>query len=217
MKITLKNQLTLLLCFMCFLFLLPLNRIQAADEKIDATQIYAQCAPCMVEINVKQKDDKTALGSGFFIAEHLIATNYHVIRDAKEITICDYNQKEYTITKIISEDETTDYALIEVSEGNVFIPIANDIPKEGSTVYTIGSPYGFTGTFSDGIVSKASRIMGDDVLCHQISAPISRGNSGGPLLNEYGKVIGINSFTYATGHHINFAISIKEVELPLEN
>ncbi len=81
----------------------------------------------------------------------------------------------------------------------------------GETVYAVGSSKGLTGTLSDGLVSTASRIV-DDVDCIQITAAISSGNSGGPLINIYGEVIGSNTMSLASGQNLNFAVNITELQ-----
>lgn len=88
------------------------------------------------------------------------------------------------------------------------LPLCEDKVIAGERIYTVGSPYGYTGTFSSGIVGNALRVM-DEVEYIQITAPISRGNSGGPLLNRFGEVIGVNTLTRLDAQNVNFSVAIK--------
>lgn len=208
-----KKKLLIVCILLAVLFetTIPATVVKAERTPLKATEIYKLCEKSMVEIRTVTKDDTHVYGSGFFIGEGKIATNFHVIEGAVEMEAVDYDGNTYPVVCIYEINKDIDIAVIGV-EGSLDAIVSNtDAPVTGETVYTIGSPYGYTGSFSKGIISKANRIM-DGVLCHQISAPISSGNSGGPLLNCYGEVIGINTFTYTNGKHINFSISIENLD-----
>ena len=83
--------------------------------------------------------------------------------------------------------------------------------REGDTIYAFGSPIGFTSTLSQGIISSADREV-DGRLCVQHDASITHGNSGSPLINEFGEVIGVNTFTYEDSQNLNFAVAISELD-----
>ena len=148
-------------------------------------------------------------GSGFFVRSHLIATNYHVIEGAARGTakLVD-GYRTYTIEGITATDETNDLALLKVTiQGIKPLPLANsDTVRIGETVYVAGNPLGLEGTFSDGIISSRRDRYTKERL--QMTAPISSGSSGGPVLNRTGKVIGVS----VSGYHglgiqnLNFAI-----------
>ncbi|OQY02389.1 MAG: peptidase [Desulfobacteraceae bacterium 4572_130] len=151
-----------------------------------------------------------SLGSGFIISKDgYIVTNNHVIKDAEQIKVKLYNEKEYNAT-VIGTDSNTDLALIKIN-GKDFIPLemgdSNNL-EIGTWVVAIGSPFGLEQTVTAGIVSAKGRILGsgpyDDFI--QTDASINPGNSGGPLLNLKGEVIGINTAIVASGQGIGFAI-----------
>lgn len=100
-----------------------------------------------------------------------------------------YDDKSFTVENVKGYDEKIELAVIETKASKTTpVTFAVDKPKTGETVYTLGSSKGLTGTFSDGIVSTASRIDGG-VEYIQITAPISSGNSGGPLVNVCGEKV----------------------------
>ncbi len=188
-------------------------KVNSKDEKqeLSSTELFELCRSSMVEINVETAEGGESLGSGFFIEKNKIMTNYHVIDDASSIKIKDYNGKEYKVNKIYGYNKTYDMAVLGVKQNGIPLDITRVEPVTGETVYTIGSPYGYTGTFSKGIVSLATRTMeGIDYI--QITAPLSKGNSGGPLINKFGEVIGVNTLSQIEGQNINFAVKIKYID-----
>ncbi|MAC62134.1 MAG: serine protease [SAR116 cluster bacterium] len=162
------------------------------------------------------KRPSTALGSGFIISEDgLIVTNNHVIEGAEEITVFLPNEEEF-IAKIIGRDTKTDLAVLKVDTEGKKLPFVefgdSDILRVGDWVLAVGNPFGLGGTVTAGIVSARGREIGqgqyDDFI--QTDASINRGNSGGPLFNMSGKVIGVNTaiFSQSGGSvGIGFAIS----------
>lgn len=175
--------------------------------------LFEYISPAVVEITVFDVNgDQFALGSGFFIDEQgTLATNYHVIEDAYSATAQLSDGSKVDITTVKAYDAALDLAIVQAdvasSQPLVF---AEQGVKTGETVYALGSSQGLTGSFSEGIVSTAARDI-DGVTCIQTTAPISHGNSGGPLVNVYGEVVGVNSMTMELGQNLNFAIDIKEL------
>ena len=139
----------------------------------------------------------TALGSGFVISgDGYIVTNNHVVKNATDIQINFTNGLKLE-AKLIAADEATDLALLKV-ESNEMLPFLNfgdsDTARVGNWVMAIGNPMGLGGTVTAGIVSARGRMLGgryDDFI--QTDASINRGNSGGPLFDMEGSVIGVNS------------------------
>lgn len=174
----------------------------------DATEIYEKVAKSMVEITMVTDKKEDSLGSGFFIGDGMILTNYHVIENASSINVIDYEGKEFEVTSIYDYNKEFDLAVLGVKGTKEALPISLDKVVAGEKVYTVGSPYGYTGTFSSGIVGAASRII-EKVDYIQITAPISRGNSGGPLLNRFGEVIGVNTLTRTDAQNLNFSLNIS--------
>ena len=142
-----------------------------------------------------------SLGSGFVIdSSGYVVTNNHVIADADEVTVLLHDDTELKAT-IIGRDEKTDLALLKVEAGKP-LPAVNwgdsDQLRIGDWVMAIGNPFGLGGTVTAGIVSARGRQIGgayDDYI--QTDASINRGNSGGPLFDMNGQVIGINTAIYS--------------------
>jgi serine protease Do len=164
--------------------------------------------------NYKQR----GLGTGFIIdKEGYILTNNHVVEGADEIKVILSDKKEFT-AKVIGLDSKTDLALIKIDGAKDLVPLAlgdSDKMEVGDLVVAIGNPFGFDNTVTAGIVSaKYRRQLGtasyEDYI--QTDAAINQGNSGGPLINIDGEVIGINSNMWSeTGGSvgIGFAIPIN--------
>jgi serine protease Do len=171
--------------------------------------------------NFSERDDRPrrvqSLGSGFIIdAAGYVVTNNHVIEGADEITVILEDGDEMKAT-LVGTDEKTDLALLKVNPSSP-LPVArmgdSEKARVGEWVMAIGDPFGLGGTVTTGIISARNRDINagayDDFI--QTDAPINRGNSGGPLFNMYGEVIGVNSAIYSpTGGSvgIGFAIPIN--------
>ena len=146
-------------------------------------------------------------GSGFFVGDNLIATNYHVIEGAARGSAKLVGQfSTYTIEGVTATDKTNDLALLKVTVSGINpLPLGNSSDvKIGETVYVAGNPKGLEGTFSNGIISSRRDPYTKERL--QMTAPISPGSSGGPVLNSKGEVIGISFMTLVGGQNLNFAI-----------
>ena len=148
-------------------------------------------------------------GSGFFVTPNLIVTNFHVIEDASIIAYKRVGQVQvHAIKSVRDVDATYDLAILEVPSTQVLPLYIGDSSsvRKGETVYVAGNPHGFEGTFSDGTLSAIRRDFNIDLL--QITAPISSGSSGGPVLNAKAEVIGVASSAFVTddAQNLNFAI-----------
>ena len=185
------------------------------DKRVfSAKELYQTILPGVVEVSVYDSDGrKVSLGSGFFINnEGTVATNYHVVEGAYAIKILLSSGEEYDVLSILDYSESKDLAVLETGlKDNEYLIFDEDGVETGDTVYAIGSSQGLTGSLSDGIVATSSREF-EDVRYIQTTAPISPGNSGGPLINVYGEVIGINTMSLTESQNLNFAIDISELE-----
>ncbi|MBL6625653.1 MAG: DegQ family serine endoprotease [Alphaproteobacteria bacterium] len=158
----------------------------------------------------------SSLGSGFIIdAEGIVVTNFHVIENAEEITVTLSDETSFT-AEVLGQDQKTDIAVLKIDPGDTALTAVpfgdSDSLRVGDWVLAIGNPFGLGGTVTAGIVSARGRDIGngpyDDFI--QTDASINRGNSGGPLFNTDGEVIGINTaiFSQSGGSvGIGFAIS----------
>jgi serine protease Do len=157
-----------------------------------------------------------SLGSGFIIdKEGIVVTNYHVIENAEEIRVILKDDTSFT-AKVLGQDKKTDIAVLKIDPGKTKLKAVafgdSDKLRVGNWVLAIGNPFGLGGTVTAGIVSARGRDIGngpyDDFI--QTDASINRGNSGGPLFNTDGEVIGINTAIYSQSGGsvgIGFAIS----------
>ncbi len=185
----------------------PKTRDKDAKE-LSAKEINNKYAPLTVEIQVSTYDGDY-IGSGFFLYSGVIVTNYHVIEGAYDIKVITHNKTEYKVEKILGYDEKLDLAILTIDAVTDHIPLCKDGIEVGEDVYTLGSPRGLTGSLSKGIVSAYPREIGG-VNYVQVTAPISGGNSGGPLLNAYGELIGINTFIILESQNLNFAVEASQ-------
>ncbi len=149
-------------------------------------------------------------GSGFCVRWNLIATNYHVIEGTRRGTATRVGKyTEYTIEGVVATDEANDLALLKITASGMR-PLAlgySENVRIGDAVYVCGNPKGLEGTFSDGLIS--SRRGGAAKTRFQMTAPISPGSSGGPVVNARGEVIGVSFMTLEGGQNLNFAIPSK--------
>jgi serine protease Do len=156
------------------------------------------------------------LGSGFIVSpDGVILTNAHVIADASEVTVKLTDKREFQ-AKVVGTDKQTDVAVIKIdAHGLPTVKLGSGAgSKVGEWVLAIGSPYGFDNTVTSGIISAKSRSLPDEgyVPFIQTDVAVNPGNSGGPLFNMNGEVIGINSQIYShTGGYqgLSFAIPIE--------
>ena len=196
-QLSLATLAAFLLC--CTINTAPAQNVPQIVEKTLAATVY---------LEVKDSKGKSiGFGSGFFVRENLIATSYHVIEDAASGTAklvgkdTTYNIEDFTAT-----DKTNDLALLKVTAYGIKpLPLGNspDV-KISETVYVAGNPMGLEGTFSHGMISGRRGTYTKERL--QMTAPISRGSSGGPVLNSKGEVIGVVSRANKAGQNLNFAI-----------
>ena len=176
---------------------------------LSSRDIYKKASAYTFEIHVKTRD-YDALGSGFAIsADGEIVTNYHVIAEATAISVYDINGTRYTLLQVVAIDRDLDLAILRVKEPLTPAVLNTAGYETGDTVYTLGSSNGYTGTFANGVISNASIEIPEynpGVTYIQTSAPISGGNSGGPLIDDWGRVVGVNTMTDMEGQNLNFAI-----------
>lgn len=153
-----------------------------------------------------------SLGSGFLVSKGTIATNLHVVEGATTgYAKLVGKEAKYPIEGLVAVDEKRDLVMLKVSDSltNTLSIADSDKVEVGERVFAVGNPQGLEGTFSQGIVS-CIRQMGTDTLL-QITAPVSPGSSGGPVLNSRGDVIGVSMATFRGGQNLNFAVPSKYI------
>ncbi len=165
------------------------------------------------EFGTPQTRKASALGSGFIIDKKgIVITNNHVIQGADDIIVSVNGDKEYK-AKIIGTDPLSDIAVLQIETQDKFLPVSfgdSDNARIGDWVLAIGNPYGFGGTVTAGIISARNRNIGlsryEDFI--QTDASINSGNSGGPLFNMDGDVIGINTAILGQSGSIGIGFAI---------
>jgi len=191
------------------------------EDALSLQEIYAKVNPSVASISCVQQEG-TSTGTGIVMsADGYVITNYHVVEDAHQIYVLLGEDDQYPAV-MVGGDETTDIAVLKVEAADL-IPAEfgdSDVLRVGDMVVAIGDPLGteLRGTMTDGIVSAINRdlnLSGRQMTLIQTNAALNTGNSGGPLINCYGQVIGINtmkmrnySANSATVEGLGFAIPI---------
>lgn len=159
---------------------------------------------------------KTAsgIGSGFFInRDGYIVTNRHVLSKAGRAEIKTANGTVFRVLQIIQEDSEADLVIASTdatTQESKPVSLNSRLPEVGEKIIVIGNPMGLEQTVSDGIVSAVRRSQyAVDFI--QVTAPVSAGNSGGPLLNMRGEVIGVATFQYRSGQNLNFCVAASRI------
>ncbi len=181
--------------------------------ELTASEVFENSKNSVGEIITYDKNgSEYALGTGFsYSSNGKIITNYHVIEGAysAKITI---NGINYTIKSVLAYDKNIDLAVLKIDATNLkVLDICKSNHSVGKAVYAFGSSKGLTATFSQGIITCADREL-DGVHYVQHDAATSSGNSGGPLINQYGEIIGVHTMTIKDSQNLNFAISVKELD-----
>ena len=160
--------------------------------------------------------DALTTGSGFFIRPGQVMTNLHVMRGARraEIRTLDGKGRVHQVEGVLAFDEEGDLALLSVPtppERARSSDLSPTLPDEGERVFVIGNPLKLEGSVSDGIVSAVREVPGVGKII-QTTAPISHGNSGSPIFNLKGKIVGVITVKVTNGQNINLAIGAPRVK-----
>jgi S1-C subfamily serine protease/Tfp pilus assembly protein PilF len=184
---------------------LSASRPSSQTESLSgASKVFAETAASVLMLVTTSADGKpVAFGSGFVVSGRQIVTNAHVVRGG---TVHARLGKSTLPLKVDRLDTTNDLAVLssEVALEAKPLALAAETPPTGSTVYAIGNPAGLERSISSGILSGVRSVEGRRLL--QISAPVSHGSSGGPLLDDDGQVIGVTVAAFEDGQNLNFAV-----------
>lgn len=179
---------------------------KASKESKTVADFYAELKGGVFEVHAYFNEEEFSQGSGFFIAEDIGITNFHVLEGTERGFIIvgnEYHPIEQILDYSVSEE--MDYVIFRTSyRSNHVLPISSKLPRTGEEVFAIGSPKRLTNSLTKGIISGW---RGQNRI--QIDATIDHGSSGGPLFDMTGKVIGITSSGLGTGSDLNFAINIQ--------
>jgi tetratricopeptide (TPR) repeat protein len=180
----------------------------------DLPELVRRIKPSAVAIETFDvKGEKLSRGSGFFIGADRIVTNRHVIDGAFRAEIHSSSGKSFPVKGVLAVDAEGDIALLKVDvPANIARPLALErtSPQEGESVVVIGNPFGLEGSVTNGIVSAVRDIPTFGRII-QITAPISPGSSGSPVVNMQGQVIGVATLQVTGGQSVNFAIPSERI------
>jgi tetratricopeptide (TPR) repeat protein len=188
---------------------------QPVKAETDLTELVKTVQPTVVTVVAYDVDRNVAnIGTGFFIDNdgHLI-TNYHVLVGKFGAEIRTADGSTYPIKSVVAENQATDLIKVWVDippEKVHRIPVSDEMPPVAQRVMVVGSPMGLEQSVSDGIISSVREIPGVGIF-FQMSAPISPGSSGSPVVNMEGKVVGVATFQFLEGQNLNFAIAGKSI------
>jgi len=186
--------------------------LPAQPPTLSPAQIAAGAMPSIVKISSRH-----SLGTGFVVREDgWIATNLHVIAGADELMVTVAGRGELPVTDVLVADDEHDLAVVRVAATGLPPLSLGDLRavQPGDAMIAIGHPLGFEGTVSNGLVS-AVRHVNDQLTILQISAPIAPGSSGGPLIDDHGRVIGVATAMVARGQNLNFGIPVTYLKKAL--
>jgi tetratricopeptide (TPR) repeat protein len=208
----LKSSVFVFTLFFFTLFLHP-HPLSFGQENLPA--IIKRVQPSIVSILIINREGKVSgQGSGFFVnREGDIITSRHVLEGAGRSNVITSEGKELPIKKVVAEDPDGDLIQVSVAlEGERVQPlsISPTLPETGERVIVIGTPLGLEKTVSDGIVSAVRDVPGFGKII-QVTAPISPGSSGSPVVNMKGEVVGVATFFVIAGQNLNFAIPVERI------
>jgi len=200
------------LLFVLFL----LSTACSVSAQVNLPELVRRVKPAVVAIaTFDEKGEALATGSGFFLRQDQVLTNLHVIRGSyrAEIRTLGPKGRVYQVAGVLSFDEDGDLALLSVKmpPGHAHrVEMSTSLPDEGERIFVIGNPLRLEGSVSDGIVSAVREVPSLGKII-QITAPVSHGNSGSPVFNLKGQVIGIVTIRVINGENINLAIESARV------
>lgn len=203
--------------WVCLFFSSSLAWAEPAPEK-SVEEIAKTVRASLLTISHPSRDqNNTREGCGFVVSDTgLIATNLHVIGDSRAITVTTSEGRALTVEQVYASDRRLDLALLKVKETDLVpLPLgdSSDLP-DGMSVVAIGHPQGLRQSVVNGVISAVRDF--DGVKMIQLAIPIEPGNSGGPLLDRRGRVIGIPTMKSAQTENIGFAMPVNALKLLLE-
>jgi len=186
---------------------------RSAENEYSPQEVARRAFESVVYVYVETGGEGATQASGFVIGQGKVATNYHVVEGFRSGFVEPLQEgRRHRIQGVYVVDRSSDLAVVSV-QGDVGPALSFGDSRGlqvGDPVYAVGNPKGMRGTFSDGIVSALREVDGHDLI--QITAPVSEGSSGGPILNKEGRVIGIATAVLRDGQNINFAVPASALQ-----
>lgn len=194
-------------------FAIALAAPRVAAAQLTLPQIVQRVGPAVVSLKTYDaRGRERSLGSGFILRDGRIVTNAHVVQGAARAEIFDSDGRLLgTASHAEALSGTVDIAVLpRLGTPRASVAFAREAPPVGEEVVAIGAPEGLTNTVSNGIVSAYREVEGQRVM--QITAPLSHGSSGGPVLNRRGEVVGVSVAVLGEGQNLNFAVPLQDVQ-----
>ena len=182
--------------------------LQAA---LSPEKLYQKVLPSVMTLEVESQSGERFVGSAVLaLADDVAVTTWHVVADARSVWAVFADGQRVKVVGCIDHDPVRDLALLKLEKQlpHRQAKVCLDLPRVAARAYVIGSPKGYDFSISDGLISQIRSVNG--FLQYQLSCPISPGNSGSPILNQRGEVIGIASWTKADAQNMSFAIPTQE-------
>ena len=187
---------------------IPLAGLQAA---LTPEKLYQKVLPSVISLEVENQCGEKFVGSAVLaLADDVALTTWHVVADARSVWAVFADGQRVRVIGCIDRDRGRDVALLKLARG---LPhrkavLCDEMQAIASRAYVIGAPKGYDFSVSDGLISQIRSV--DGFSQYQVSCPISPGNSGSPVFNQRGEVIGIAAWTKADAQNVNFAIPTRE-------
>ena len=178
----------------------------AVAQELKPEEIYRRLLPSIVTLQVEDRAGARFVGTGFLALTNGVAvTAWHVVAGARKVTARFADNEFVDVLGVVDKDEKSDLALIRLPvSSRPQVQLRASQAPIGSRTYVIGAPKGYEFSIADGLVSQMQNVEG--AKQYQVSCPVSGGNSGGPLVNSSGEVIGVTSWSKTDAQNISFAI-----------
>lgn len=186
----------------------------SAEAMKSVETIAAEAKPSVVKVLQTGRDGLDGLGAGFVVdANGLIATNYHVIGEGRRLQVEMSDGSKHEVVEVTATDEDSDLALLRIEQkGLKPLSLADsDAIKQGQPVAAMGNPEGLAFSIVDGVVSEFPDIVNDHAMI-RLALPIEKGNSGGPLLDRQGRVLGILTLKSAKTDNLGYAMPVNDLK-----
>jgi S1-C subfamily serine protease len=178
---------------------------------LEPEKLYQKVLPSVMTLEVESQSGERFVGSAVLaLADDFALTAWHVVADARSVWAVFADGQRVEVTGCIDHDGVRDLALLKLKKRMPHrqAALSRELQAVAARVYVIGAPKGYDFSISDGLISQIRSVNG--LLQYQVSCPISPGNSGGPILNQRGEVIGIAAWTKADAQNVSFAIPARE-------
>lgn len=193
----------------------PVLAAETAAKSVAA--ITTEAKPSIVKVMQSGREGLDGLGAGFAVAPDLIATNLHVIGEARALEVELANGEKHEVTEITATDSHWDLALLRIGKKSLKpLPLADsNTIQQGQDIVAMGNPQGLAFSVVGGVVSEFPDVI-NDIPMIRLAVPIERGNSGGPLLDRQGRVLGILTMKSAVTDNLGYAMPVNELKRLLD-